>query len=155
MKKTIYVCLMAFVLLLGCTKAYNDSEISPNENQLKSPPTNYTLSHTGTSGYYTPIVCDGVTTDFLWGDLDWHCTMHYVNGNLENMIMTFRGTLTSGKTGEVFIIKETNNWNHPQEGVIAIQSNIRGDMGSHILTFGYVSLETWQFTIEKTICQPN
>lgn len=155
MKKTIYISLIAFLILFGCTKSATDLDVSPNEIQLKSPPINFTLSHTGTGGYYTPIICDGVTTDYLVGNLDWHCTMHYVNHKLENMIMTYTGTLTSEKTGEVFIIKESQNWNHPQEGIIAIQSNIRGDMGSHILTFAYVNMETWEFTIEKTICQPN
>ncbi|HJS55463.1 MAG TPA: hypothetical protein VJ765_13005 [Chitinophagaceae bacterium] len=155
MKKTIYVSLIAFLILSGCTKAYNDLNVNPNENQLKSPPSNYTESHNGTSWYYYPLVCDGVITDNLWGNLDWHCTMHYVNGNLENMIMTYRGLLNSENTDEVFIIKETANWNHPQEGMITFQKNIRGDKGSHILIFGVVNLETWEITIEKTICQPN
>lgn len=158
MKKTIYVSLIAFLMLMGCTKSFNNLNVNPDETQLKSPPINYTESHTGTTGtggYYAPIICDGVTIDYLWGEVDWHCTMHYVDHVLKNMIMTYRGTLTSNKTGEVFIIKETDKWNHPQEGVMAFRLNLRGNMGSHILTSGYVNLETWEITIEKTICEPN
>jgi hypothetical protein len=36
MKKTIYYCLMAFLLLSGCSKSDDGSFVNPNENQLKS-----------------------------------------------------------------------------------------------------------------------
>ncbi len=36
MKKTIYASLMAFLLLLGCSKSANDLAINQDENQLKS-----------------------------------------------------------------------------------------------------------------------
>ncbi len=35
MKKTIYVSLMAFVMLMGCSKSANDLSINQEENQLK------------------------------------------------------------------------------------------------------------------------
>lgn len=39
MKKTIYVSVIAFLFLFGCTKSYNDLKVNSNENQLNSATT--------------------------------------------------------------------------------------------------------------------
>jgi hypothetical protein len=159
MKKTIYVSLMAMLTLFGCTKSVNDvksdsdlfSQQGTNQNSSSDE---RSYSHWFTSWYYTPLICDGVETDFLFGQLNTHCIMFYENGAIAWMIMNFSGSITSRNTGEVFSIYESDRYDLPEQGIITFHSSINGDQGSHIIMSGSLNTQTWELIIDRTVCQP-
>jgi len=162
MKKTIYFSLMALVLLFGCTKSADELNVKPGNAAITGQDAGqtanvngYSVSHWFTSGYWTPLICEGAVIDVLEGELTTHCVMHYENGQIVWMIMTYTGSLTSQNTQEIFIIKETDKYNLPNGGIITFHSNIRGNRGSHIITSAFINTQTWELTVDRTICQPN
>jgi hypothetical protein len=161
MKKVISVGLMALTLLFGCQKSVDDLNVEPDnalrakQGSIQTSSTNgRSISHWFTSGYWTPLICEGVVIDNLEGELKTHCVMFYENGTIPWMIMTYSGSITSQSTGETFIIKETDTYDLPKGGVITFHSNIRGDQGTHIITSAFIDTQTWELTVDRTICQP-
>jgi hypothetical protein len=161
MKKTIYFSLMILLLLYGCKKSFNELNVKPEiksnviqKTDQGSNPGNYSVSHWFTSGYYTPLVCDGLVVDNLSGALNTHCTMHYTNGKLVQMVMIYTGSIASQSTGELFKIKEIDMYDLPHSGMVTFHSNIKGNQGNHIITSAFIDVNTWEIIINKTSCQP-
>ena len=153
MKKIIYFSLVAFLILLGCSKD-DDLGVNSGENELKSASDNSTILMPATwETYNIPVICDGVEIDRLAGKLDVFCRMHYEDGKLVWMIHNFSGFLTSTSvSGEVFEMKGTRKI----DMVLAnytFRSNIKGDLGSHYILSGTSStLSKNTLIIEKAVC---
>jgi hypothetical protein len=151
MKTAIYFVLVAFLILLGGAKSDVNSAVQPNENQLKSGPTDQTVPMYTREMYSIPLICDGVEIDRLNGMLEVFCRMHYENGKIIWMIHNFSGFLT-GSTGEVFEIKGTRKIDSIEKDY-TFRTNIKGDRGSHYILFGSsITTSPYTLTIDKAIC---
>jgi hypothetical protein len=182
MKKTIYVTLMAFLLLLGCSKSANDLTANQDENQLQSaknvqPSVDRTVlmppyKETYPSGKLTliPVMCDGVIIDHLTGSLDVLCRMfgHFhpdwpegTPGDLNHfqsqwMIHSYSGTLTSTSgSGEVFDVQGTKKMDVIGK-VFTFHLNINGNQGNHYIVSASGTNAAnslgYTFTIERAVC---
>ena len=154
---------------MGCSKSDDDLNSDLNNNLLNSelnakgvPETvDFSVSHNFTSGYWTPLICDGVEAGSLEGSLNVHCIMfgHYnpnYPGNLNRfvwqwMIMNYSGSLTNPATGEIFTIKESDKVDAGYSSY-TWHSNIIGDKGSHYIIFGSSIDEYPWFKIDRAIC---
>lgn len=151
MKTAIMFGMMAFLILMGCSKADNES-LNANANQVKSAPQNGTVSYYWTGGYFTPLICGGVEIDYLSGNVDWHIRDHYKDGEIVWTIYNATGNLTSANTGEVFDINESDKVN-VAAGEYTFHSNIIGNQGSHYILSGTGLLYyPWTVTVEKAVC---
>jgi len=136
MKTLIYVSLIAFLLLSGCTKNDEESTLKTGVNELKSVPENGTVSYYFSATILTYISCDGEEIGTLeGGDIEWHILDHYKNGEPEWSIYKATGTLTDESTGEIFEIKESDKVDY-NGGDFTFHSNIIGDQGSHYILAG-------------------
>ena len=182
MKKTIYLILVAFLILLGCSKVDDVAVVNQGENQLKSAPTivdrtvpmYYQESYPNTpQGKLTviPVECGGgVPIDYLQGTLDVFCRMygHYASDPKdptkqifvsEWMIHSYSGTLTSTSgSGEVFDVHGTKKMDVIGK-VFTFHLNIKGSLGNHyILTASGTNANNslgYTFTIERAVCPGN
>jgi len=66
MKKTFYFSLMAFLVLLGCSKVDNDVVVKPDENQLKSARTATPITPWATPGSVTIWDNNSMLQTALW-----------------------------------------------------------------------------------------
>ncbi len=64
MKKTIYFSLVAFLIVLGCSKSEDDFTVNPDENQLKSARTASPIAAWGSPAVWDDNV--GVLRTALW-----------------------------------------------------------------------------------------
>ena len=156
MKKMIYFSLMVFLFTMGCAKVTNDPAAKPDSNQVKAVPVNGSVSWNYSGGYSTPLVCDGVQVDVLWGwPVDWHVIDHYKNGELDWSIYNASGFLKSRSPGttEIFKIEESDKimWS---QGIFTFHANLVGNQGSHYILFAHADLVTWEVIIDKAVC-PN
>jgi len=97
MKKTIYLILLAFLVLLGCSKVNDELNVTPNENQLKSARTATPITPWATPGAVTIWDNNDVLKTALWAppgigsaypgysfhQLDYDFSPYYVNGETE------------------------------------------------------------------------
>lgn len=180
MKKTIYLILVAFLILLGCSKPDDVSVVNPGENQLKSASHDYTVPMYYSEKYPNileggkltaiPVICDGVTIDHLEGTLDVFCRMfgHFhpdwpkgSTGDLLHfqsqwMIHSYSGTLksTSG-SGEEFDVHGTKKMDVIGM-VFTFHLNIKGSLGNHYIFYASGTNAAnplgYTFTIEKAVC---
>lgn len=156
MKKTIYFSLVAFLLLLGCSKVDDASVTNPGENQLKSASTNkiltahrWTEENVGFDFWCGEQKIDDVFT----GDIDVHCTMQYENDVLLFMNMTFRGSLKGQNSEEVFKFNEIQKFDASNVKIWKDHFNIIGDKGSHyIVSATYLTEEPW-VVLNKASCE--
>lgn len=153
MKKTIYLMLMAFLILLGCSKVNDGLNVNPNENQLKSASTNKVLTaHRWTSVDEFSLWCGDKEIDYGIGSDDVHCVMQYENDVLLFMNMTFHGSFTGQNTGEVFRYYQEYKYNL-SKGDDSYHFNVIGDKGSHyIVSARFLAVEPW-IVIDKAICK--
>lgn len=141
MKKTIYLILVAFLMVLGCSKVDDISVVNPDENQLESGSVerNYPMETTGV--FIIPVICDGVEIDRLTGKLDIWCRMFGYYDSAGKFIgqwrvQTFEGTLTSTSgSGEVFNVKGSRKIDNINTE-FTLRANIKGDQGSHYILSG-------------------
>ena len=151
MKKTIYFNMLAFLIILGSSTVNIISGINPGDNQQNSATPDKTISHRFQSGYWTPLICDGVTFDYLEGVLDVHCVMFGHPGAWQWMTMRFTGTLTNSE-GEQFRIKEIDKSDDTE---FSWHANIVGDRGSHYIISGSgLLVPPYTFTVDQAVC-PN
>lgn len=152
----MYLSLMAFLILQGCSKVENDSAVNPAGNHVKSSSQNGTYSYYFTAPIVTYISCDGVNIDILeGGDIEWHILDHYKNGVPEWSMYKASGTLTIESTGEVFEIQESDKVDY-NEGNFTFHSNINGDQGSHYILSGTgLWVYPYTVTIYKAVCPGN
>lgn len=154
MKKTIYFSLVAFLILLGCSKSDDVSVVNPDENQLKSTAENESVSWYVSGGYGIPLVCDDVQVGYLFGwPIEWHIIDHYAKGQLVWTIYNTTGSLTNRSTGEVFKIQESDRliWT---QGDYSFHANLVGDQGSHYILFGSFDPISFEVYVDKAVC-PN
>ena len=156
------ICLAA-----GCDKQDDLYPENSSELQLKSAD-NSTVSfrfYPTEEEYYCPVICDGETVDFLIGDgesLITHARIHYKNGQMIWAIGTFKGTLQSEQTGEIYRISEQDKFRLNENGEffdLTARTNAIGDMGTHlILSIAIATVDDSQngiFTVKKAMCVPD
>jgi len=146
MKKTIYFSLVAFLIILGCSKVDNVFA------QGKSEPKKVTTAHTGSSDSVFDLWCGEKVVDQLSGTMNYHCTMQYQNGVLLFMNMEYNGTIT-GKSGEVFKYKEFTKEDASNVKIFKSHFMAIGDKGSHIIVSYTFLTEDWVFVLDKAICE--
>ncbi|MBA4409576.1 MAG: hypothetical protein Q8S54_03185 [Bacteroidota bacterium] len=146
MKKTIYLILLAFLIILGSSKVDNVSA------QGKSDPKKVTTAHTGSFYAVFDLWCGDKVIDLLSGTMNFHCTMQFENDVMLFMNMQYYGSLT-GKTGEVFKYKEIAKFDASNVKYYKGHINAIGDKGSHIvISFTALSEEPW-FVINNAKCE--
>lgn len=167
MKRTIYLSLVAFLFLFGCSKVDDVSVVNPSENQLKSGTIDRTIPMTFREAFTSiakiiPIECDGIEVDHLSGTLDVFCRMfgYYPEGQEGNdnafvsewMIHNYSGTLasTSG-SGEIFEIQGVKKMDMLEKD-FTFHLNVKGSLGSHYILFASGTNSPYTFTIEKAVC---
>jgi hypothetical protein len=103
--------------------------------------------------FYTPVICNGVFTDYIGGILTMHYVDHWVNGVWQSFDRHISGEAT-GLTDEVFKFSANNKFyftSDPQ--IFTWHCNLKGDQGNHyIMDF---TIENGKFTIDKAVCLEN
>lgn len=159
MKKIAFIFLSLILISLGCTEPDDLYEDNMSEPQLKSAETR-TYQWVSESGYYTPLLCDGLEVGFLTGYLHAHWRVHYKDGLPVWAIINFNGTLTNQDGTVTYTIKETDkfdvipgvNWIN-----YVVRWNIKGSDGSHYVGSGMVDTEDpyWPIIPMKSLCPPS
>jgi hypothetical protein len=163
MKTFSFLLFVVIFVFAGCSKN-DDILLETNDDlQLKSADTK-TISSKVTNGYgEMPLTCDGVEIDYLMGSFDYHWVEHYKNGELQWMMYTSKGTVTSSG-GENFIVQDVGKFDKSKKGPYLWHSNARGDKGTHLIFSGVVTFTVIsedplviEYNIEwtKTMCVPN
>jgi hypothetical protein len=153
MKRIIYLSLVLFLIILGCSKS-DDFPVNPGEDQLKSATDNGSVSWYVSSGYYIDLVCNDVQVGYVFGwPIEWHIIDHYENGELEWTMYKTNGSLTNRSTGEVFKIQESDKliWS---SGDYTFHANLIGNQGSHYILSGHFDPITFEVFVDKATC-PN
>ena len=138
MKKTIYFSLVAFLIVLGCSKIDNVSA------QGKSEPKKVTTAHTGSFDAVFDLWCGDQVIDQLSGTMNYHCTMQFQNDVMLFMNMVYYGSF-AGNSGEVFKYKEITKYDASQGDLNSnFHFNVIGNKGSHIIASGkYLNEAPW------------
>jgi hypothetical protein len=145
---------MASLSIMGCAKVANDPTAKPEGNQVKSAAVNGSVSWYYSSGYYIPLVCDGVQVGYVFGwPIEWHVIDHYKNGELEWSMYKTNGSLTNRSTGEVFKIQESDKllWS---QGDYTFHANLIGNKGTHYILSGHFDPINFEAFVERAVC-PN
>lgn len=162
MKNSAFFILAATLIILGCSKTSDFPMGNDEDLQLKSADTrsiNF-IYFPGPDGYFTPIICDGATVDFLVGDgesLTAHATLHSVDGILKWAIVSIKGSLKSQTTDEIFKINEANKIFFNEIGEITSnfsRTHARGDKGTHVIMFLEVDFDNQLYELTKAMCMP-
>lgn len=154
MKKATLL-LGVVLVLMSCTKSTEELK-GPSAgdalNTAAKPNNIWTeVMDPFTSYYSIPIVCDGVESGRLEGEVSVFCRMLWRGSGLEWMIMEFTGELR-GESGEVFTVKDIRKYNAVRE---TFNAHIKGDRGSHYIIAGKVTYEPFAVTIKKAVCPPS
>lgn len=161
MKKATLL-LGVVLVLMSCTKDTEDvivpDEKAPasveGQNTVVNPNNTWTdVMDPVTTGYSIPIVCDGVESDYLEGNVSVFCRMLWRGSGLEWMIMEFSGELRSKTSGEKFYLKDIRKYwfrTAPE----TFNTHISGDRGSRYIISGTVTYNPYTVTIEKAVCPP-
>ena len=147
MKKTVYLILVAFLIVLG------NSKINTVSAQGKSEPKKDLTAHRWTSeniGF--ELWCGEKQIDVLIGDMDVHCTMQFQNGVELFMNMTFHGTFKGQSSGEVFKYNEMTKYDASNVKIYKGHFKAIGDMGSRVIVSYTFLTEDWVFVLDKAIC---
>ncbi len=161
--KTLSVLLFGVILIFaGCSKTDDFPEGNMTDNQLKSAD-NRSFKMFFIGGYTLPVICDGVTVDYLEvedGDesIITRVTAHITDGKFAWAIVHANASLTSQLTGETFKINETDKITFDQnEEVTSIMSraHAQGDQGTHVIMFFEIDFATWTFELIKGNCPGN
>jgi hypothetical protein len=140
--KTFTILFFGVILIFaGCNETNDFPEESLSENQLKSADTR-TINFNMTGEYYTPLICDGDTVDFLYladvAGQNSHATGHLVNGKFVWMIIHSKLLITSQQSGETFKINDQTKVNFDENGeitTIAFHIHARGNNNTHVNLF--------------------
>ena len=147
MKKTTYLILVAFLIILGNLK------IETVSAQGKSEPKKVLTAHRWTDenvGF--ELWCGEKLIDILVGDVDVHCTMQFQNDVELFMNMTFHGTFT-GQSGEVFKYNEMTKYDASNVKIYKDHFNAVGDKGTHVIvSYTFLAGDPWVFVLDKAIC---
>ena len=141
MKQAFYVIAVLLLFSTGWTSP--EQALNDNDNRTVV---------TRTTGYYwAHLICDGQWVNTIEGDLNYVYRTHYEKGEYQWTNVTISGKLTS-ESGEVFDIKEFDQWDKKIMGVWEWHFNGKGDKGSHILNRITLDLNTYTVTIDKALC---
>lgn len=80
---------------------------------------------------YTDKYCEGDVADVLLWDTKVHFVVHFKNDEVVWHMERLNGTATGSYTGENFKYKEKDYY--PNDDIIHIQYNAKGDMGNHYI----------------------
>ncbi|HPF52024.1 MAG TPA: hypothetical protein PK335_10645 [Draconibacterium sp.] len=146
-------------LLAGCAK--DELEINNPEPQLKSADSR-TINFDWTGEYYTPVICDGDTVDFLYAPdvtgQNVHITAHLINGQFVWMIVHSKLTITGLQTGETFKINDQTKVNFDENEeyeTFTMHIHVKGDKGTHVIMFFDFDWASQTLDFTKGICPQN
>jgi hypothetical protein len=80
-----------------------------------------------------PVLCNGIQTDLLEGEITFHYQMHFKNGVMIFAHARGIGEVVSKKTGEKFIIMEKDPKYKDGLDFGLVHLNLRGDNGTHYI----------------------
>ncbi|WP_372950636.1 hypothetical protein [Mariniphaga sp.] len=154
----IFFLMVVTSLVAGCNKNDDFCEVNSSDNQLKSA-SSRTINFQMTGEYYTPVICDGETVDFLYlsevADQKTHITAHLKNGQFVWMIVHCKLTITSELTGETFKINDQTKVTFDENGVydtFTMHIHSKGDKGTHVIMFFEADWENQTLNLFKGIC---
>jgi len=162
MKKIVFLILALTLIFLGCTKNEDFPMGNDEELQLKSADSRTVNYYWPSAGFYTPVYCDGVIIDYLYGNpetLQSHGVYHLVDDVAKWANIIVKGTVKSESTGEVFKINEVNKLVFDEnEDIInfTCRTHAKGNMGTNVIMFfTVVDLQAHEMVLEKAICASN
>jgi hypothetical protein len=119
--KTKTFLILCFFISIGLTQL---SAQPSNKNGTGSVVSDFVM------GWGTPVYCDGVQVDCMYGSGDAHVVDHFTNNVGDWEIATLTGTATSCWTGETFTFKELDQVFVRKPGEWDVSTHIKGDKGS-------------------------
>jgi hypothetical protein len=147
MKKTSFLILAAFLIVLGISK--NESASA----QGKSDPKKDQTAHRWTDENVSfELWCGDKKIDLLMGDVDVHCTMQFQDDIELFMNMSFHGTFTGQSTGDVFKYAEMTKYDASNVKIYKGHFNAIGDKGSRVIVSYTFLTDYWVFVLDKAIC---
>ena len=143
-------------LMTGCAKdEFENNNPGPH---LKSAETR-TINFQMTGEYYTPVICDGETVDFLYlsevADQKTHITAHLNSGQVVWMIVHCKLTITSELTGETFKINDQTKVTFDENGeydAFTMHIHAKGDKGTHVIMFLEFDWASQTLEFPKGVC---
>lgn len=155
----IFFLMAVFSLVAGCNKQDDLYPENPSDLQLKSADTR-TINFNMTGVYYTPLICDGETVDFLYladvAGQNSHATGHLVDGKFVWMIIHSKLLITSQLSGETFKINDQTKVNFDENGeitgTITFHIHARGNNNTHVNLFFEFDWENQTLVLLKGVC---
>jgi hypothetical protein len=137
--KTKVFFMLCFLLCIGLT------QLSAQKKTVK---------FSGEFDYWQPVYCNGVYSDTLIGKTIYEGVELVKDSVIVWQNFHNRGTATSIKTGEVFVVEEKDK-QYPDVTFVIWNFNLKGDQGSH-----YLGSMTWnwtsgEITVDKFVCVVN
>lgn len=159
--KLLLLIVILSCLLAGCDK-HDDSYLYDSTYlQLKSADTR-SINFNMTGEYYTPLICDGETVDFLYladvAGQNSHVTGHLVDGKFVWMIIHSKLLITSQQSGETFKINDQTKVKFDENGEIAtivFHIHARGNNNTHVNLFFEFDWENQTLVLLKGVCPKN
>jgi hypothetical protein len=162
MKKIAFIILTVTLIVLGCSKTDDLPVGNDEELQLKSADSRTVNYYWGSAGFYTPVYCEGVIIDYLYGNpetLHSHGVYHLVDDVAKWANIIVKGTVKSESTGEIFKINEVNKLVFDEnEDIIShtCRTHAKGDKGTNVIMFfTVIDFNAGEMVLEKAICAPN
>jgi len=154
----LFFIMAVISLVAGCNKTEEFPEGNMTDNQLKSAESR-TINFQMTGEYYTPVICDGETVDFLYlsevADQKTHITAHLNSGQFVWMIVHCKLTITSELTGETFKINDQTKVTFDENGeydAFTIHIHAKGDKGTHVIMFLEFDWASQTLEFPKGVC---
>lgn len=138
MKKLSFLLFAVIFVFTGCSK--NDDillETSDNAQLISADTKSVSYRDTDAHGEML-LTCDGKEIDYLIGSFDFHWVEHYKNGELQWMMYSTKGTVTSS-CGENFIIQDIGKIDKSKKGPYIWHSNACGDNGTELILSGFIT----------------
>jgi len=154
----LLIVVTSICFLAGCEKQEAPYLDNSSDLQLKSADTR-TINFDMTGEYYTPLICDGETVDFLYladvADQTAHITAHLIDGQIVWMIVHSKLTITSQETGETFKINDQTKVTFNENGdyeIISFHIHTKGDKGTHVNMFCEFDWENQTLELIRGVC---
>lgn len=157
----IFFLIAAISLFAGCDKQDDLFPENSSDLQLKSADTR-TINFEMTGEYYTPVICDGETVDFLYvpdiAGQNAHITAHLIDGQFVWMIVHCKLTITSQQTGETFKVNDQTKVTFDENGeydTFTMHIHSKGDEGTHVIMFFEFDWASQTLEFLKGVCPQN
>lgn len=156
--KLLFLIITVVGLFTGCD-TQNDLYLDNTDDiRLKSADSR-TINFKMTGEYYTPVICDGDTVDFLYmadvADQNAHITAHLADGQFVWMVVHCKLTITGQQTGETFKINDQTKVFFDENGeydTFTMHIHTKGDKGTHVIMFFDFDWEGQTLEFPKGIC---